>query len=111
MIPYGIRFNAAQSLCGNLLFILPSIEIRSNQMYLDFETLLVADCRDYAQLYINNINLDVDLSDYLKNDYLFTADKEEDRISAKITYCTIDTNWVAPDFEKIRQRIRTDVST
>ena len=109
MIPYGVWFNAAQTLCGNMLFILPSIEIRENKMMLDFDGLLVADCRDYAQLYVNNINLDLDMGAYQRNDYLFTPKHVGERISAPVTYCTIDSNWKAPDFEKIRQT-REDLS-
>jgi hypothetical protein len=104
MIPYGLKFNAAQSLCGNLLFILPSIEIRNNRMFLDFDALMVVNCRDYSQLYINDINLDVDCAQFLRDDYLFTPEKVGQRLSAPITYCRIDPNWKAPNFEMVRQQ-------
>jgi hypothetical protein len=104
MIPYGVKFNAAQTLCGNLLFILPSIKLNDERMYLEFEALWVANARDYGQMYINNINLDVDTSAFMKDDYLFTPEKPGTFLTAPITYIKIDPNWKAPDFERLRQR-------
>lgn len=104
MIPYGLKFNAAQTLCGNLLFILPSIQIREERMVLEFEALFVVNARDYGQMYINDINLDVDTSKFMKDDYLFTPERGQTVLSAPITYCVIDPKWKSPDFEKLRQQ-------
>jgi hypothetical protein len=108
MIPLNLKFNAAQTLCGNLLFILPSITIvpigDEERMMLEFEALWVANCTDYAQIYINDINIDADTSKFMKNDYLFTPEGGEKFLYAPISFIRIDPKWVAPNFERLRQQ-------
>jgi hypothetical protein len=102
-IPYGLWFNAAISLCGNILFVLPRFEIRNNQLFLDFESLWVADAVDYAQVYIVNINFDCDLGKFNKSDYLYTPENGEKFLSCPITFCRFDPLWKPPDFQRLRE--------
>lgn len=103
-LPMDLKFNAAMTLCGNLLFVLPSLTTRDGRMFLEFDCLWVANAVDYGQMYINEINIDVDTSKFMKNDYLFTPEGSEKYLYAPITYVKIDKNWKAPDFERLRQQ-------
>jgi hypothetical protein len=103
--PLNLLFNATNSTCGRMCFILPRITITNNCYWLEYETVWVEEISSSVTCWINWCEFDIDTSDLKFDNYRYTPENGEKTRKQKIIFLKNNQDWEKPDFDKIKKEL------
>jgi hypothetical protein len=109
MILTNILFNAVESTCGRIIFILPKLVYHqldlngSTQLMMQYEVAFVGEPTEEVTCNIRSTEFDLDVRDLSKKSYRYTPEKGKKVRFQKVIYIKENLNWVAPDFDKVNK--------
>jgi hypothetical protein len=109
--PIRTLFNAVNSTCGRVCFILPRLnyhEIENGEsLFMEYEIAWVAEPTDVVTCCLRFTEFDIDVSDLSKKSWRYTPEKDKKFRKQKVLYLRNDPNWEPPDFKKIYEDLES----